>query len=62
MAIHRIHVAYPVLLCSLPFSVRSCLPKHSPKNCYTLSNPFPVWLLCGSKSKKDPLRIWLYPQ
>ncbi|EAA6923701.1 serine/threonine protein kinase [Salmonella enterica] len=56
------HVAYPVLLCSLPFSVRSCLPKHSPKNCYTLSNPFPVWLLCGSKSKKDPLRIWLYPQ
>ncbi|MBZ7306590.1 serine/threonine protein kinase [Klebsiella oxytoca] len=43
----RIHVAHPLLLCSLPFSVRSCLPWHypnSPKNRQTTLSPHHDWL------------------
>ncbi|EBA8767038.1 serine/threonine protein kinase [Salmonella enterica] len=61
----RIHVAHPLLLCSLPFLVRSCLSWHypnSPKNRKTALRPCPVWLRHGSVAKKDPLRIWFYPQ
>ncbi|EAV7926761.1 serine/threonine protein kinase [Salmonella enterica] len=61
----RIHVANPLLLCSLPFLVRSCLSWHypnSPKNRYTSCNPCPAWLQRGSEQEKDPLRIWFYPQ
>ncbi|AYK01920.1 serine/threonine protein kinase [Klebsiella pneumoniae] len=61
----RIHVAHPPLPCSLPFFVRSCLSWHypnSPKNRETPLSPRRDWLLRGSMLKKDPLRIWFYPQ
>ncbi|HFZ0791582.1 TPA: serine/threonine protein kinase [Klebsiella pneumoniae] len=43
----------------------SCLPWHypnSPKNRETPLSPRRDWLLRGSMLKKDPLRIWFYPQ
>ncbi|EEK2703110.1 serine/threonine protein kinase [Salmonella enterica subsp. enterica serovar Newport] len=49
------------LLCIL----RSCSSWHypiSPKNRKTARRPCPVWLRCRSAGKKDPLRIWFYPQ
>ncbi|EDM9064794.1 serine/threonine protein kinase [Salmonella enterica subsp. enterica serovar Give] len=61
----RIHVALPLLLCSLPLLVQSCLSWHypnSPKNRKTALRPCPVWLHRGFAAKKDPLRIWFYPQ
>ncbi|ECX8488250.1 serine/threonine protein kinase [Salmonella enterica] len=57
----RIHVAHPLLLCSLPFLLSWHYP-NSPKNRKTALRPCPVWLRHGSVAKKDPLRIWLYPQ
>ncbi|HEO9814635.1 TPA: serine/threonine protein kinase [Klebsiella variicola] len=51
--------------CPLPFWVRSCLPRHypnSPKNRKTALSPRRDWLQRGSALKKDPLRIWFYPQ
>ncbi|AVO80720.1 TPA: transcriptional regulator [Klebsiella quasipneumoniae subsp. quasipneumoniae] len=34
----------------------------SPKNRKTLLSPRHDWLQRGSALKKDPLRIWFYPQ
>ncbi|EBM0758602.1 transcriptional regulator [Salmonella enterica subsp. enterica serovar Muenchen] len=51
--------------------VRSCLSWHypnspnspnSPKNRKTVLSPRHDWLKRGSVLKKDPLRIWFYPQ
>ncbi|ECB7890904.1 serine/threonine protein kinase [Salmonella enterica subsp. enterica serovar Bareilly] len=61
----RIHVALPLLLCTLPLLVRSCLSWHypnSPKNRKTACRPCYIRPQSGSESKKDPLRIWFYPQ
>ncbi|EFC1481187.1 serine/threonine protein kinase [Escherichia coli] len=61
----RIHVALPLLLCTLPLLVRSCLSWHypnSPKNRKTALRARHDWLPCGSEQKKDPLRIWFYQQ
>ncbi|EAU2710489.1 serine/threonine protein kinase [Salmonella enterica] len=55
----------PLLPSSLSFLVQACLSWHypiSPKNRKTTLRPCPVWLRCGSAAKKDPLRIWFYPQ
>ncbi|EDP9793954.1 hypothetical protein AA874_003278 [Salmonella enterica subsp. salamae] len=40
----RIHVVHPVLLCSLPFLVRSCLPWHYPNSpkCSVLDAPLSI--------------------
>ncbi|EIX5024885.1 serine/threonine protein kinase [Salmonella enterica] len=57
----RIHVAHPLLLCSLPFLLSWHYP-NSPKNRKTLLSPRHDWLQRGSALKKDPLRIWFYPQ
>ncbi|WP_089646426.1 transcriptional regulator [Escherichia coli] len=35
---------------------------NSPKNRKTALSPRHDWLQRGSVLKKDPLRIWLYPQ
>ncbi|ECD3902707.1 serine/threonine protein kinase [Salmonella enterica subsp. enterica serovar Haga] len=59
------HVALPLLLSTLPLLVRSCLSWHypnSPKNRKTVLSPCHDWLKRGSVLKKDPLRIWFYPQ
>ncbi|WP_413247228.1 serine/threonine protein kinase [Salmonella enterica] len=59
------HVAHPP---SSPFPfllLRSCLSWHypiSPKNRKTALSPRHDWLQRGSTLKKDPLRIWFYPQ
>ncbi|EAB9314118.1 serine/threonine protein kinase [Salmonella enterica subsp. enterica serovar Typhimurium] len=58
----RIHVALPLLLCTLPLLVRSCLSWHYPKNRKTALSPRHDWLQRGSTLKKEPLRIWFYPQ
>ncbi|ECG8516355.1 serine/threonine protein kinase [Salmonella enterica subsp. salamae] len=61
----RIHVAHPLLLCSLHFLVRFCLSWHypnSPKNRKIVLSPRHHWLQRGSVLKKDPLRIWFYPR
>ncbi|EBW6041017.1 serine/threonine protein kinase [Salmonella enterica subsp. enterica serovar Oranienburg] len=61
----RIHVAHPLLLCSLLFLVRSCLSWHypnSPKKRKNALSPRHDWLQRGSELIKDPLRIWFYPQ
>ncbi|EML9727388.1 serine/threonine protein kinase [Klebsiella aerogenes] len=59
------HVVHPSIS-QLPFlSVRSCLSWHypiSPKNRKTALSPRHDWLQHGSTLKKDPLRIWFYPQ
>lgn len=34
----------------------------SPKNRKTSCRPCYIWLQIGSVSKKDPFRIWFYPQ
>ncbi|EAY0104202.1 serine/threonine protein kinase [Salmonella enterica] len=47
------------------FLFRSFLSWHypnSPKNRKTALSPCPDWLQRGSSLKKDPLRIWFYPQ
>ncbi|EIU5772573.1 TPA: serine/threonine protein kinase [Salmonella enterica] len=57
------HVAHPFLPRFL--SVRFCLSWHypiSPKNRKTALSPRHDWLQRGSTLKKDPLRIWFYPQ
>ncbi|WP_435300916.1 serine/threonine protein kinase [Escherichia coli] len=60
------HVAPPpLLLCSLPFLVRSCLSWHypiSPKNGKPALSPRHDWLKTGSLRQNAPLRIWFYPQ
>ncbi|EBX9282938.1 serine/threonine protein kinase [Salmonella enterica subsp. enterica serovar Gaminara] len=61
----RIHVAHPLLLFFLPFWFRSCLSWHypnSPKNRKNALSPRHDWLHGRSEQKKDPLRIWFYPQ
>ncbi|EDM7409294.1 serine/threonine protein kinase [Salmonella enterica subsp. enterica serovar Sandiego] len=61
----RIHVAHLSFFQSCLCLLRSCLSWHypnSPKNRKTTLRPCPVWLRCGSAAKKDPLRIWFYPQ
>ncbi|TBN97406.1 serine/threonine protein kinase [Salmonella enterica subsp. salamae serovar 13,22:z:-] len=58
-------VAHPLLLFPLPFWVRSGLSWHypnSPKNRKTALSPRHDRLQRGSTLKKDPLRIWFYPQ
>ncbi|MBB8133904.1 transcriptional regulator [Escherichia coli] len=35
---------------------------NSPKNGKPVLSPRHHWLLSGSALKKDPLRIWFYPQ
>ncbi|MCQ3876467.1 transcriptional regulator [Klebsiella variicola] len=35
---------------------------NSPKNRKTALSPRHDWLHGGSEQKKDPLRIWFYPQ
>ncbi|WP_250112100.1 hypothetical protein [Escherichia coli] len=52
---------------SVPFLcvLRSCSSWHypnSPKNRKTALSPCHDWLQRGSELKKDPLRIWFYPQ
>ncbi|EEW8334315.1 TPA: serine/threonine protein kinase [Escherichia coli] len=46
------------------FSVSACSWHYpnSPKNRKTVLSPRHHWLLSGSALKKDPLRIWFYPQ
>ncbi|PPS48793.1 serine/threonine protein kinase [Citrobacter braakii] len=59
------HVAHPLLLCSILIMVRSCLSWHypiSPKKRKTALSPRHDWLQRGSTLKNDPLRIWFYPQ
>ncbi|QGV98551.1 serine/threonine protein kinase (plasmid) [Klebsiella pneumoniae] len=60
----RIHVAHPPSL--LPSFFGSILffrhYPNSPKNRKTAINPRHYWLHGGSEQKKDPLRIWFYPQ
>ncbi|EFE8091512.1 serine/threonine protein kinase [Escherichia coli] len=59
------HVAHPSSSCPLIFLLRSCLSWHypnSPKNRKTALSPRYDWLQRGSVLKKDPLRIWFYPQ
>ncbi|WP_250694644.1 serine/threonine protein kinase [Escherichia coli] len=61
----RIHVALPLLLCTLPLLVRSCLSWHypnSPKNGKPVLSPHHDWLKTGSLRQNAPLRIWFYPQ
>ncbi|WP_437124864.1 serine/threonine protein kinase [Escherichia coli] len=62
------HVALPLLLCTLPLLVRSCLSWHypnspnSPKNGKPALSPRHDWLNTGSLLQNVPLRIWFYPQ
>ncbi|HBL7839719.1 TPA: serine/threonine protein kinase [Escherichia coli] len=58
----RIHVALPLLLCTLPLLVRSCLSWHYPKNGKPALSPRHDWLNTGSLLQNAPLRIWFYPQ
>ncbi|HHU2771495.1 TPA: hypothetical protein ACUBBG_004755, partial [Escherichia coli] len=61
----RIHVAQLSSLCILLLSLRSSLPWHypiSPKNRKTALSPRHDCLQRGLTLKKDPLRIWFYPQ
>ncbi|HEJ8623676.1 TPA: serine/threonine protein kinase [Klebsiella michiganensis] len=47
------------------FSCLTCTSWHysnSPKNRKTALSPRHGWLQRGSVLKKDPLRIWFYPQ
>ncbi|EFN4330296.1 serine/threonine protein kinase [Escherichia coli] len=62
------HVALPLLLCTLPLLVRSCLSWHYPnypnypKNRKAVLSPHHDWLKTGSLRQNAPLRIWFYPQ
>ncbi|PXM52645.1 serine/threonine protein kinase [Klebsiella variicola] len=61
----RIHVAHPPpsLLPSLFGSILfSWHYPNSPKNRKTALSPRHDWLHGGSEQKKDPLRIWFFPQ
>ncbi|HFT4595893.1 serine/threonine protein kinase [Klebsiella pneumoniae] len=47
------------------FSCLTCTSWHysnSPKNRKTALSPRHDWLHGGSEQKKDPLRIWFFPQ
>ncbi|EDV0528300.1 serine/threonine protein kinase [Salmonella enterica subsp. enterica] len=61
----RIHVAHLPSSCSLLCFLRSCSSWHypiSPKNLKTALSPRHDWLQRVLALKKDPLRIWFYPQ
>ncbi|HGD9260602.1 TPA: serine/threonine protein kinase [Escherichia coli] len=54
-----------LLRASAGFFFRFCLSWHypnSPKNRKTALSPRHDWLHGGSEQKKDPLRIWFFPQ
>ncbi|MBL6384821.1 serine/threonine protein kinase [Escherichia coli] len=60
----RIYIAhFSVFNCHLHPSIdRSLASWYYPKNRKTALSPRHDWLQRGSVLKKDPLRIWLYPQ